>query len=777
MSAIETVFVSVLRLSLTAAVVVGLLLCLRRWLPGMRSPKLLHLLWILVLAKLLIPLPLTSPISIEWLLPPSLTAIWQLDAPTSGQHVSSVQLPDAEGIEAGNDDGAAATGHNEQAAGRDGQAAAGSEAEAATGRGAEASAGVAGELPAGRSQPAASRSELPSAEDGSSLADRATLQTVDRWLAALAIVWLSGAVLLALGFVAVARRSERRWRSARRIDSPQALSVLQDCQRRLGIRRAIPLYAVDGPASPWIGGLLRPRIYLPEALVAQATPEALTHVLLHELLHYRRRDLWLGGLWMAALCLHWFNPLVWLGQRAMNADRELACDAAVLEALGEREAAAYGSTLLLLARFGSEPGVLLAPRSYFLHTPSQMKRRIVMITQYKSGGYRLSILALLAVVVLGVVLLTQARNGSEPSVPVAEEARPEAQHVRIDRPIPTFRWFASLDRAQDFAPYTFKVPDTLPTGYRFVGATFNENFSKAEKADLIELVTMTFKSEKAMTDIDSLQIDIERGPGSLLEHNLLNGARTSTSSDLQPAYRQEDLVLGERQGVRYTSDLGHSFVWDEGDLTYAIDYDPAAISEAELAEMIASFVLPAQASGVDYKGEGNSIPLYDDTDLRQAATLLGFPVKVPYTLSDHGLTLIDAMMHQPDAWNTELYIHAPAAALVTTYRVTGRSDIYEINDTLEVYQSREVAVDTSKLESLGRLDIDGIQIAIYEDREHQYWPAIPLDRDRHQFKSQTYYVWQQDGVYYTVFFLGLDAHREDTLRALMRSALYSADMA
>jgi|GEM_PF-2459692 len=761
MSAIETAFVSVLRLSLTAAVVIGLLLCLRRWLPGMRSPKLLHLLWILVLAKLLVPLPLTSPISIERLLPPSLTAIWQSSAPATVDEPASMLLSgEAGGMTYRGEDGAAA-GRDEQAVtGRDGE-----------------TLGVVGPQSTERSESAASQAASPaappSAETASTATDPLLPQTAGRWLAVLAMIWLGGAVVLGLTFAAAANRFAWRWRAARLVDSPQVLSVLQQCQRRLGIRRAIPLYAVDSSASPWIGGLLRPRIYLPEALVDRATLETLTHVLLHELLHYRRRDLWLGGLWMLALCLHWFNPLVWLGQRAMSADRELACDAAVLEALGEREAAAYGSTLLLLARFGSERGGSLAQRSYFLHSSSQMKRRIVMITQFRPSASRLSVIALLAIVVLSVILLTQARSGSEPSGQAVEETRSEAQHLRIDRPIPTFRWFASLDRALDFAPYTFKVPDTIPTGYRFVGATFNENFSKAEKADLIELVTMTFKSERIMTDIDSLQIYIERGPGSLLEHNLLRGARTSTSSDLQPAYRQEDLVLGERQGVRYTSDLGDSFVWDEGDLTYAIDYDPAAISEAELAEMIASFVLPAQASGVDYKGEGNSFPLYDDTDLRHAVTLLGFPVKVPYTLSDHGLTLIDAMMHQTEAWNTDLYIHAPAAALVTTYRVSGRSDIYEMNDTLEVYQSREVTVDTSKLESLGRLDIDGIPIAMYADREHLYWPAIPLDRDHLQFKSQTYYVWQQDGVYYTVFFLGLDAHREDTLRALIRAAASS----
>jgi beta-lactamase regulating signal transducer with metallopeptidase domain len=101
-------------------------------------------------------------------------------------------------------------------------------------------------------------------------------------------------------------------------------------------------------AAPALSGAWDPRVLLPEGLIQSVEPEALRMVLLHELGHHRRRDLVWEWLFAAALCLHWFNPLVWLAARRARHERELACDAWVLARAADP--GTYGLALLEVLR-------------------------------------------------------------------------------------------------------------------------------------------------------------------------------------------------------------------------------------------------------------------------------------------------------------------------------------------------------------------------------------------------------------------------------------------
>ena len=115
------------------------------------------------------------------------------------------------------------------------------------------------------------------------------------------------------------------------------------------------VYLADAVASPFVLGLLRPRLYLPSDLSAQARP----YVLAHERCHIRHGDPVAKALAWAALCLYWFHPLVWLAFAAAMEDMEMRCDEAALRALGAEARADYCASLLSLAG-GRFPGVALA---------------------------------------------------------------------------------------------------------------------------------------------------------------------------------------------------------------------------------------------------------------------------------------------------------------------------------------------------------------------------------------------------------------------------------
>lgn len=119
----------------------------------------------------------------------------------------------------------------------------------------------------------------------------------------------------------------------------------------------LPAYTAEGLPSPCLFGLRQPAIYVtPEAA---ADPTMLRHVLTHELTHYRHGDCIWNLFRCAALCVHWWNPLVWLAARLSQRDGELACDQGALKLLGDNERKAYGITLLALVTAKPSPTGLL----------------------------------------------------------------------------------------------------------------------------------------------------------------------------------------------------------------------------------------------------------------------------------------------------------------------------------------------------------------------------------------------------------------------------------
>ncbi|MHA5218766.1 M56 family metallopeptidase [Dysosmobacter sp. Phy] len=152
-----------------------------------------------------------------------------------------------------------------------------------------------------------------------------TADPLEAPMAIATIVWLTGAAAMVLY---------------------GAVSLVRLRQRLVG---AVPLergvYLADHIDTPFVLGLFRPKIYLPSAL-----PEGERgYILLHERNHIRRLDHAVKLLAFLALCIHWFNPLVWLMFVLLGRDMEMSCDEAVMRKLGEAVRADYSASLLRLA--------------------------------------------------------------------------------------------------------------------------------------------------------------------------------------------------------------------------------------------------------------------------------------------------------------------------------------------------------------------------------------------------------------------------------------------
>lgn len=137
------------------------------------------------------------------------------------------------------------------------------------------------------------------------------------------------------------RRFLKRW--AIPVRDEMVLPLYNALGDQLRLDRRPRLMLCPGLSAPMLAGLFHPVLLLPEQSFPQ---KQLEYALLHELTHYRRRDIWLKALALWVRAVHWFNPLVWLMARVMEQDTELSCDEAVLRHLPKEEHAAYGKTIL-----------------------------------------------------------------------------------------------------------------------------------------------------------------------------------------------------------------------------------------------------------------------------------------------------------------------------------------------------------------------------------------------------------------------------------------------
>jgi len=168
------------------------------------------------------------------------------------------------------------------------------------------------------------------------------------------ILWIAGdAAVRGWNLFCHGRFLRTLHRESRRTEDPDIIRCFNMLADRLSLSRRPILRICPGLPTPMLVGLCRPMLLLPARPMKK---EVLTYAILHELMHYRDRHIWIKALVLWVCALHWFNPLVWLMARAVEQDTELACDEGVLAYLPKEEYAAYSRVILAVA--AREEGVL-----------------------------------------------------------------------------------------------------------------------------------------------------------------------------------------------------------------------------------------------------------------------------------------------------------------------------------------------------------------------------------------------------------------------------------
>ena len=178
-------------------------------------------------------------------------------------------------------------------------------------------------------------------------------------------------------------------------------AIVQTVKLRRRLVGAVPMgkgvFLADHIDSPFVMGLIRPNVYLPSAL-RESERE---YILLHERHHIRRGDHIMRALAFVALCVHWFNPLVWTAFILSGRDMEMSCDEAVVRKLGGEIRADYAASLLRLST--GRRAIAPTPLAF---GEGDTGGRIRNLARWKKPLLIVVIMAVVVCVVLAVCLLT-----------------------------------------------------------------------------------------------------------------------------------------------------------------------------------------------------------------------------------------------------------------------------------------------------------------------------------------------------------------------------------
>ena len=154
---------------------------------------------------------------------------------------------------------------------------------------------------------------------------------------ALALVLFVRKITVYQGFIQYIKAGNKE------VSDIKILNLLSDCEEKLNIKTRVELSCNPLIASPMLIGFFRPRIILP---AHELEDKALSYIFVHELTHYKQRDMFYKWLIQIVVCVHWFNPFVYLLEKEVNKSCELSCDEKVISILNEKAKREYGDTLI-----------------------------------------------------------------------------------------------------------------------------------------------------------------------------------------------------------------------------------------------------------------------------------------------------------------------------------------------------------------------------------------------------------------------------------------------
>ena len=250
----------------------------------------------------------------------------------------------------------------------------------------------------------------------------------------LTALWIGGMAVFVVVFAVLLAKNYRALRTSVPMEDHAVITKWREEYR---LFRPLAIVRSDKVNSPASIGILRPRIIFPQVMDLD-NEQLVSYILVHEYVHIRRFDTLWKLLALCAVCVHWFNPLVWVMLVLLSRDLELSCDEMVLRHFGGTERASYAHSLIDMAERGRPFSFM---HSYF--SKNAAEERIIAIMKYKKTSLLAVVLALVLTLGMAAGFTTGAvakdndsalpdgqtpvsQRGNEEAGPHANESTPSA---------------------------------------------------------------------------------------------------------------------------------------------------------------------------------------------------------------------------------------------------------------------------------------------------------------------------------------------------------------
>ena len=620
------------------------------------------------------------------------------------------------------------------------------------------------------------------------------------------LIWISGIIILVSIIFFSSFRFKFKLKKSMLSNSKKLELLLSDIKNKLNIKRNIPIFICENIESPCIVGILNTTIYVPKFIFKFSNSDV-KYMLTHELIHYKRKDLYFNLLTISALLIHWFNPLVWILVNKIKNCREYACDAGVLEFLGEEEKVDYGMTLINLSKFFINRKTY-SKLSICFETNNKIEERIKMIKRFKNGSYKMSARTALGCLVAAAVVFTNGVSvsalDSSKLTTNTEQVQSQAAKAKdeflIDEQVKSY---SDINKIKKYAGFEFKLPEYImaenkPMSYQLL-----------KLSDTSNAVDIYFNGENYTKNNFSIIMSKDDPNDTLKKINELKG-NIRSEENAKCEFNEQEMTFGNVKGKDVTLtittpernveqikepesiEIDKYFVWKDNDVYYAINYNDSIkeenhegnfnkVAQDELGKIVQSFKNIDDIKNVDYKTDLNRneelsteigiMSIYDRDDLKKAEGFLGFNPKMTLNLNNNvvvdgsGVGLTGDSDVENNKINYELNLFYNHGDKRITFNQSNHDsfNVYKgIKENGYVDRSNDDWAANKKI-NVDKIDVDGK--TVYKYIESFKNP----EEDQSKASTHVYYKWEENGVYCSLVFVDTDQYQDEIAEEFVNS--------
>ncbi|MEW9937904.1 M56 family metallopeptidase [Clostridium butyricum] len=606
-----------------------------------------------------------------------------------------------------------------------------------------------------------------------------------------AIIWCGGIGILTCILMIVLIKFKIESNNMERIKDGNIIKILNKLKRNVNLKSNINVYICDEKKSPCILGFIRPKIYLPH-YVLELDEDMISHILLHELMHYKRKDLYLNFICWIILLLHWFNPLVRIALKKLKTYREYGCDCFVLQILGEEKNVDYGMTIINLSKIVTNKRNIQLGLGF--ERNNLIKGRIEMIKSFKNDSYKISAKAALGCLVAAVVVCTNGITvnaldvNSVSSQNTYNQTSIENKHeFLIDS---TLKSYDDLNKVKEVSGFEFKLPDyslgdgKLDSIYQVIKISDDSNVIDAHfrdsdsnknltleifKDDPVEALSKIYESHgvsrsNSKIEASKEQINVGSVEGNSITLKITTPERTIDNNIVPQSITESKYFMWQNDGVFYAIPYSGRYE-NNGQVKQDNKFE-----NEELDRIASSLKNIDEIKDVDYLSvvpeelstETGIMNIYDKDDLNKAQKILGFNPKMPLTINS--INIQDSMVgitSDSDVENNTINYE------LNNFYKDGKNMItfsQSKHDTFNRYATakdkgyiyiNETNINTEKIY------IDGNEV--YRDIEKD------IDQENSKETISVDYFWQQDDIYYTLTIFNTDGYHDEIAKEFINS--------